>query len=538
MSELPQYDPQEAFERKLDAQQAKAVKGLESTFEQKMAWFERASSDWGELAENSIKVTLGSKAEEVTREIRDKVATQLGELDEVERNQLLLAQETAFGFITKRAELMIEIAAMQYETSLQGDKTVSSDTELAKLREVSTLIERMNVSDLVFQALPQPMQASYLESVGGQFPPDYYSMLEKIRDKEPLSPEDLKELVDRVRKLGGNQNTIEQSSLMIVLGVLTPADRTALLTKMAEEASFPDFDQVVLSMVGSTYVTVLQATEALNLRISKLGEDRKFAEETEKLKETLATVNGESMKKTQKIAMEIRADASEYYSTRQVGHKNRARELMTGERLGSLALTVNGGMTVVANVLMGLHDPLDIPMNPALWLGVAQVGVGLQMSDGLAGLMSTPEGMGAKVLKDDNEEADDRMAEHTVVMKADLNNYWEESHFYANFAERIAMVHKAKKEKFLDSTVPVTLADIGINKKEDLPPDFRPLWEQRNNLEAKISEWASDLALIEGERGQKTTDGAAQRAFIEKARAEVSQTVMSYAPLDPFIYKA
>ncbi len=540
------YNPTDAFHRELDAQEIDAKKQLDMTFEQKMSWFERASSDWAQVAANRIPAVLHSKADQVTDEIRKIEESQMGELDDVEKVLLKEIQQKTFGHVQERVQLMVEIAAMQAENEPVGtDKTVSSDSELAKLREVTTLIERIDVQQMVYQALDKrpDLQTKYLESVGRKFPTDFYPILQKANAHENLDDKDITLLMEQVRNLGGNKEAMAKSSVMVVLGLISPMDRTALLTKMAEQDSFPNFEQILLSMVTTTYVSSLQAAQALDARkayleqkktTTKRKEDKVIDQELAHLDGTRTIVDSDQMKETQKAALTMRAEASKFYGSRMYGHKNFAADFLTVKGIGSFLLAANGATTMFFNFAM---DPLGFPTNSMFWLGAAEAGAGLQWGHGMGGLMRTPEEWAADLIKGSNEEKDDRMSEYTEAMKMDINNSYREAHFYATYAERIVEVHKAKKPKFPDRTVPITLADIGVNKREDLPQDFRNLWDHKDKLEAKISEWAEDFSMVNVEKGQKLTGWVTQREFIEKTRADVGEPPMVYAPLPYFEYK-
>jgi len=541
------YNPTEAFHRELDAQETSAKKELDMTFEQKMAWFERASKSWAQAANNRIPAVLHAKADQVTDEIKKIEESQIGELNDYNRALLKETQKTIFGSVQERVLLMVEMAAMQAENQPVGsDKTVTTDVELAKLREVETLIERIDVQQLVYNALPAEMQVKYLESVGRQFPTDFYPILKKANAHVELDDKDLTLLMENIRKLGGNKEALAKSSVLVVLSLISPADRTALLTKMAEQDTFPNFEELLLGMVAGSYITGIQASMAIDARkayleqkktTTKRKEDKLIDQELTHLDGTRATVDSDQMKTTQKAALTIRAEASKYYGSRMYGHKNFAADFLTVRGIGSFLLTVNGGLTMFANAAMNATDPLSLLGNSMFWLGAAEAGAGLQWGRGQGGLLPTPTEIAANLIKGSHEEKDDLMSTYTEAMKHDVNNYYNEAHFYASYAERIMLAHKAKKSKFPDRTVPLTLKDIGVNKKEDLPAEFRDLWEHKDRLEAKISEWAEDFSMVHAEAGQKLTEWDTQRAFIEKARADVKAPPMKYPSLDYFEYK-
>lgn len=538
MGEAQKYNPAEAFDAQLQENQAEAVKALDTTLTDKMAWALRASNEYGQAAESRLKAVLGAKAEQATQEIRQIRDTQAGELNEVERRILLDTQKVVFTSIQERTFLWLDMAAMD-KTKADGQEAVSSMPELVKLKEISSMIELMDVQGMVYNALPEGMKKSYLRSVGRSFNPDFYDVLKKNNDGKDLLDADWTLLLTEVSELGTNPNSLEQSSVIMTLGLLSPANRTELVRRMVKEESFPNFEAVLTTMVGSGYLTVLQATEVLDEKIASLEGNPKAKEALESLQATRARINGESMKRTQTETAEIRIKAAKHYSTRSFGHKNRARELLTVKGIGSALLTVNGMMTVFANVAMGLSDPLDIPLNPALWIGVAQVGAGLEMSGGHGGLVSTPKKLAAKLVTDKDEEKDDKMEAYKTAFKTELNNYHREAHFYANYAERIVTVYKAKKAKNPDQPATITLKDIGVTKKEDLPEQFQDLWEKKSVLEAKMTEWVAQFSRTNSADAMRAPEAQGQRDFIEAARKEVGARDMKpYIELPPFDYKA
>lgn len=537
MAETPEYNPKEAFDAQLEENQAEAVKMLDTTLTDKMAWALRASNEYGQAAESRLKAVLGAKAEQATQEIRRIRDSQLEDFGDAERTMLVNVQNAVFTSIQQRAFLLLDMAAMD-KTKADGQEVVSSMPELVKLKEISSMIEMIDVQSLVYSKLPPERQERYLESVGRSFRPDFHDLLERNNDGKDLLEADWALLLTEIQKLGTNPNSIEQSSVIMTLGLLSPANRTELVRKMSEEESFPNFEAVLTSMVGSGYITVLAATEVLDAKIASLEGNRKAKKELESLQATRARINGEGMKRTQTEVAELRVKAAKHYSTRSFGHKNRARELLTVKGIGSALLTVNGMMTVMANVAMGLADPLDIPLNPALWIGVAQVGAGLEMSGGHGGLVSTPKKLAAKLITDKDEEKDDKMEAYEEAFKTGLNNYHREAHFYANYAERITTVYKAKKAKNPDQPAAITLKDIGVTKKEDLPEQFQDLWEKKDLLEAKMTEWVAQFSRTSSADAMRAPEASGQRDFIEAARKEVGAKDMTYAELPPFDYKA
>lgn len=540
--EQPQYDPKEAFDALLAEKQAEAMKNIHSGLDERLDWSIREQRrGWGSAAEQRLKSVLGMKTQQVNTEIQRIIEAQLGDLDATEKTEILAVQDAVFKSIQGRIMMGLEMASMD-----NGEvPTISTNLELARLSEVMGWIENMDIQYMVFQSLPERLKEAYLESLGNSFRLDLHQILEKNEKKLDLTEEDLAVLVNETKLLGSNPDTMQQSQVMMVLGILSLANRNSLVQAMAQEEDFANFAAVLTSMVGSGYLTALAATEAIQSRTrflqsqgtGGLGKDAKLRkEEVEVLELANLRVNSESMRKTQAKVSEHRIKAAKYYATRSYGHRNRAAGLLTAKGIGSALLTVNGSMTIFANVLMGLHDPMDIPMNPALWLGVAAVGAGLEMSNGHGGIVSTPEEMLAKITKDDNEEKDAVMDQYRQAFQEKLNNSHYEAHFYANYAERIVQVYKAKTKETDGREVPITLEDIGVTKKEDLPPMFRELWEKRSILELKMAEWVAQFSLIDAEAGMKITEASTQRIFIEDARTAIGAKPMEMAELPPFVY--
>ncbi|MFA4814724.1 MAG: hypothetical protein WC924_00140 [Candidatus Gracilibacteria bacterium] len=536
MAETPKYDPKEAFDKELETQKAEAIQTIETTLEARIGWSVREQRFGpGSAAENRLTAVLINKTGQVNAEIKKIIDAQLGGLDDVDKQHMRDVQAAVFKSIQERAALGIETATMDPG----GVPTVSTDIELARLQKVVGWIENMDIQYMVFQSLREDLQDSYLESVGRTFRPDFYEILRKNSKNESLEEKDWALLVSEVKSLGSDPDTMKQSQMMLVMTTLSKANRIELIRKMAEEENFPNFGAFVTSMVAAGYLTVLAATAVLDKKIAKLElTPKKFREELTPLKAVRDRINSQGMKKTQAEVSAKIVESADYFSHRTYGHKNRARELLTGKGMGSALLTVNGALTIFANVAMGLSDPLDIPLNPAFWIGVAEVGAGLQISHGHGGLVPAPTEMGSALVKDENEEKDDKMATYKDALKTELNNYWLEAHFYADYAERIVQVYKAKKAKTLDPKVPITLKDVGIEKKEDLPQELQPLWDKKDVLEAKMADWAARFSLVHGDSGAKEPEWVGQRAFIDKAREEAEAKKLEYPTLPYFEYHA
>jgi hypothetical protein len=381
------------------------------------------------------------------------------------------------------------------------------------------------------------LQESYVESVGRSFRPDLASILKKANKREVLSEADWNLMVDEVAKVGANPNKMQQAEVMLVLHNLPAADRTELLRRIVAEPGFPNLAQTLPLMVSMQYVSTGQAVAVLEERIQTLQKKAGNEAEILQLQTLLPQLSSPKVRATQARVTEVQRKTGEFMSKRVYGHKNYAREFLTFKGMGSAILTALGGMTVAMNVAMNLTQPWELPTNKSLWIGMTELTGGLQMSNGLGGLVSTPMEMLAKVAKDGHEEEDDKIKKNRTEVKMDTLNYYRQANFYATYANRITQVYKAKKEATEEPKVRITLRDLGVEKKEDLPDALKPLFDQQETLEQKISEWAFRFAQPNTEYGLGLKLPETQVAFIQDTRTEAGLDPFKIYPLDPFDYK-
>ncbi|MFA6023787.1 MAG: hypothetical protein WC777_01030 [Candidatus Gracilibacteria bacterium] len=519
----------------LKENEKEAVKALDQTVNEKMAWSTRKSKEYAMAAENRIKAVLGSKTSQLTDEIQSIHSGQRGEILGLDKLDLINTQKKVLDFIQQRAYLMLELADVHQSAVNPGEKMVSTPVELAQLGKLMSMVEGIDVQQLVYQALPPEMKESYLEALGRGFAPDLMPLLTRLSKGEEPEEGDFKLLLDRIRSMKANAKPGENNDVSLVMAALPKKYHLTLARKMAQEKNFPHFEQQIITMVGADFLSAVQAAAVLNekLAVTKNKKDR------EVLEAALSQVSSRQMgafKEDQAKQRTIRAAA--HYENSSYGHKNHARSLLTLKGIGSALLTVNGAMTVGMNVAMNVTDPANIPLNPMIWLGIAEMGVGLQASGGFGGMVSTPEQMAARVVRDKNEAKDDRLSAYDDDFKKELTHYYREMHFYGTFAERIMQVYKAKKAASLEKRVPISFADIGIKTREDLPPEFRDLWGKQEFLEEKMADWAMHFSSTAGENAGRMPDNPdLQRGVIQDLRKEEGLNALNFTPLEFFEYK-
>lgn len=505
------------FNENLEGQRAKVVKAAETVMGERLPWATSARHDLGKLAKGNLETLFYQKLQEVSDAIRLLHERHIGEGEQLTETWLLARHKEILQSLLDRFGLMMKINAAT-EPSEKKDRTISSDAELYAFREQGfALIQNLDVQSLVYNSLPSSMQGSYLEAIGrsiGELHGDFVEILTKVDQNQELTPDDWKRLLDEVRKLG-NEKTVsfQKSPVLVVLSLLKLKDRLEFLSQMAEDPTFTNFSEVLLTLTATTYVTVDQALQVLDDRIVHETDKEKLAE----LRKLRLQISGRDMQVTQAAMIERREEGVERLSRVSFGHKNRARGLLTLRGMGSLFLAANGAATIAANVLVNISDPLSLPGNPALWLGTAMLGTGLQWSKGFEGLVPTPTKLFARAIKDRPEEKDDRIQANLRNFREELGNRPGAAHFYATYAERIVTAYEKKKKENPGQKPLITLEDLGVKSKEDLPEAFQPLYEGKAALEIEISTWADRFHRKSGNGvAEQTAQG--QRDFIQNAR--------------------
>lgn len=517
-----------SFDRELEAKHQATLAIGETKMTERLAWSTRKQRyDWGKVAETNLKTIFNEKAENIRDAIKLVRDKQLGEVEELEENRLLHRYDLMIQSFTDRFDLMMVLAARESET--QSDTRTSNPDELLALRERSLgMIRNIDEQSIIYNMLPEKTRDRYLEIVGATLKTDFFNILEKIRDESELEELDWKILVGEIKKLSvGEMRRTHQTQVMLVVASLGSKQRFTLAQKLNEDPEFGHFGELLVTLVGSNYLTQAQAVELMDQRVgtyerlvsASKGREKKDWEAKLASAETLkARVTGKEMQETQ-AATEARLKEGRVRMTHmQYGHFNRAQRLLTVRGIGSALLSANGALTMAVNGLMYITSPVDMVSNPAFWIGAAQLGVGLEWSHGFEGLIPTPIQMAAGAVKDRNDAQADDQAEYEDSLRLMVNNRPPPmARFYANYAEHIVKVYEAKRPRLLERKIPITLEELGIKKQEDLPEAYRELWNQKADLERMISDWAAEFYSGHKGKGARKT-GHEQMTIIQNAR--------------------
>lgn len=517
-----------SFDRELEAKHQATLAIGETKMTERLAWSTRKQRyDWGKVAETNLKTIFNEKAANIRDAIKLVRDQQLGEVEELEENRLLHRYDLMIQSFTDRFDLMMVLAAR--ESGAKPDTRISNPEELLALRERSLgMIRNIDEQSIIYNMLPEKTRDRYLEMVGATLQTDFFSILEKIRDEKELEELDWKVLMGEVKKLSVAEiHKTHQTQVMLVVASLNPKHRFTLVQKLSEDPEFAHFDELLVTMVGSNYLTQAQAVELMDLRIGSYerlvstsrGREKKDWEAKLITAQALkARVTGKEMQETQ-AATEARLKEGRARMTHmQYGHFNRAQRLLTVRGIGSALLSANGALTMAVNGLMYITSPVDMVSNPAFWIGAAQLGVGLEWSHGFEGLIPTPIQMGAEIAKDRSEAQEDEQTEYEDSLRRMVNNRPPlMARFYTNYAEHIVKIYEEKRPRFLERKIPITLEELGITKREDLPGAYRELWNHKAELESLISDWAAEFYTGHKGKGAKKT-GHEQMTCIQNAR--------------------
>lgn len=507
------------FETRLKEQSSSALKDSEALIHTNLDWATREQrSDWGKVAETRLKGIFAEKAAEVEKAIALIQSRQLAEVAGLNETQLLGRHKAILGSLMTRFDLMMKVTAVESPTGKQ-DSTISSNADLYALREQGiALLESIDVQGLVYQNLPDPLKASYLEAMGHEFEtlqPDYYEVLKKIYTNKPLAEEDWKLITGEVKELS-TLSAMKRAPVMSILALLSPVQRYELAERLSKDPLYSGFDELIVTMTASTYLTRDQALALLDVKAKIL--DPKSSELVQ-IEQAKAVIKSARMDKTQEALLKRREEGVKRMSV-SFGHKNRARGLLSLRGVGSIFLLANGAATFAANALVAIGEDgvaglLNIPANPLVWAGAAQMGVGLQWSGGLEGTLPTPTSMLSKVLKDKDEEKDDKIQVNIRDFQEKLGNHPDAAHFYATYAHRIVKFYNEQKKKDPAAEVKITFEALGIQKKEDLPESLRPLYDKKAGVEALATEWVRRF-MMGSETGVHRETSAEQVHFIHQ----------------------
>jgi hypothetical protein len=508
-------DPRNNLDQELHARQGEAVKDMNDLIDQRMTWSIQRLGDEATIATGNLKESYLKKAAELSQES--------GRLEgQIDNQEVLKMQETILQGLSQRLSLVLDIAG-----GTGVEDSVATSQQLQQLGTMgTTIIGNTDIPGLIHKHLlnlerTKPLKypgiaARYEQSIGRSIAPDTYELLKKtVKPNEELTEEDWKTLVYYLKQLGDKNLRFPDKSVAIALmASLRPEQRAQLVEHLPQDAAFPP---LCADLVSSSYLTadhveafVLPKIEALTAELKKDPGNKVTADQLKLYTDTLTGIHSPKVQAFQQTVEQARLQAPARMARGVTyGQRNTARELLTFKGIGSTLLAVNGAMTIGANLLMDITDPASIPGNTALWLGVAQLGVGMEGSRGIAGLVPQPSKGLAHLLTDKDKAEDDQKKQATEAFSRSFGNHSLEARFYYTFTDKIMKAYTEQK-KIQDTGRPLLkIEDLGL-KWEDMPEVYRT--ESKEFFMKQISEWAATYAITyqiltpggdEGKDGQR-----------------------------------
>ncbi len=489
------------------AQEGQTLLGQDMDFSTRYARF-----GWGKAAIGEVNSIFIQKTEQARKEFQMLQASQAGEKASLNSKVILDTQKVVMDRIRESFHLMMSISVVESPTGKKDDK-VSTNLDLMALQEKGlTMMKAIDVRTLVYNTLPGPMKGAYLEMIGRNLEamlPDYLDIIQKIDKALPLSEYDWNLLAGEILK---NPEGDERTAAIVILATLKPKERFQLLMRTAKIAGAAEYGQLLVKLTRFTYITKDQAYALLDQAAVDNPANKAILEQAK------ATIGGAAVEQMQQAVIAHRKEGTRRVGKTSYGHKNRARGLLTFQGIAGMFLTVNGALTMGVNFAV---DPLTFAGNPAFLLGLAEVTGGLEMTNGFEGVVPKPSELLALATKDRDEEKNDKAQVNLTDFRNELFNHPDHTLFYTNYVDRIVDAFDKKKKNTPVPDIKITLEDLGVKSKEDLPVQLQGLWEHRAALEADLSKWAGRFFRTSGDGiGRKTADG--QLKWIQDERIEAT----------------
>lgn len=468
-------NPTNTLSQELRAREAVAVEDMNKLIDDRIDWSMSNLGDMGIIVSNEMKTFYRQKMQELSQE-----AERLkGDLD---NQEILALQDQIVVSLNKRLSLSLEIAG---GTGIHDLVSTPQEMETLK-RQGPAIIQNTDTATLIHdyllerEATHPGAAARYEEKLGRSIRPDTYELLQKTVDGRPLDKKDWTILIDYYHRLY-NKDLVgpERTVAISILDTLKPADRMELLEQMKQDPILP---KLLLDLTSAGYLEKDQVEYFLDRHPEILQANPTL----------LQDMNGPKVRAMQEKMEKVRVEIPKRLGTVTYGNRNTARQLLTFKGIGSTLLAANGAMTVAANVLMEITNPASLLENPCLYLGMAEMGVGLEVSHGLAGLAPQPSKALAKLTADKDEAQDDQTELEERAFGKTFGNNNLEARFYYTFADRIVDAYKKKSEAEKVSNPHLTMTDLGL-KWEDLPEVYRT--EPKEYFENQISTWAAEFAV-------------------------------------------
>jgi hypothetical protein len=269
----------------------------------------------------------------------------------------------------------------------------------------------------------------------------------------------------------------------------------------------PNYQQILNTLLISGYLKTAQVTETLEAKIKTLSDPAKIKTlsdpakiktlsdpaKIQELQRYILSVQDPEMAKAQEQVETAKVkDMKERKRGRFLGCSNNARQLLTVKGLGGTLLALNGMATVAANVLMNIHQPSQLLNNKALGLGLVMTVGGLELSNGMGGLMDTPSTNAAQILDVNGRKArrEQEQAIYAEAFESEILRHPKAGHLYFQFATEINKAYNDKRKQTHNSKVHLSMEEIGLNW-EKIEKDFEPL--EKKEAEAVFTEWVSRM---------------------------------------------
>lgn len=504
-------NPVTTLDQDLHARQGEAVKSMNDLIDQRMTWSIQRLGDVATMATGNLKHIYLEKAAELSQEA-ERLEGKL------EKQEILELQRIVLQGLSQRLSLVLDIAG-----GTGVEDSIATPQQLQELGTMGlTIIGNTDVPGLVrnhlltLEKTHPGIAARYEESIGRGISPDTYELLKKtVKPNENLNDADWKILVDYLKQLGTKTPSFPENSVgLALMEALRPEQRAQVVEHLPQDAAFP---QLCSELVASGYLTadhveafVLPKIEALTAELKKDPKNKDNADQLKLYTDTLTAIHSPKVEAFQQVVEQARLKApSRIARGVTYGQRNSARELLTFKGIGSTLLAVNGAMTIGANLLMDITEPSSIPGNTALWLGVGELGLGLEGSRGIAGLAPQPSKDLAHLFTDKDKAEDDQKTLAKEAFSRSFGNHSLEARFYYTFADKIMKAYNEQK-KIQDTGRPLlTIESLGL-KWEEMPEVYRT--ESKEFFMKQISEWAATYAVtyqiltpgnVDGKDGQR-----------------------------------
>lgn len=495
----------------LSAQQKLAEEEARDGMSKKMGWIEKTAQGDAGAVRSQFDRVYQAKAKELTKEL-------LTFNQQLDKDYILKLQHTILDSLQSRAYLSME---------LTQKKTGPTDTN-AKISQGINFMQSASIPSLVYQSLQSKhpeIAKAYLEDIrwraielvpdaNGDLVPDLLPTLEHLKMKNPeITEEDWKVIVDQIKGIAEEgRDWVKDGTAMTLMALIPQNKRSTFVEKMLPEANYKE---VLQTLLISGYLQVQQVTEVVEAKIEVLKKEGGNSEKIKKLQAFSDFAQGKELAKAQQqVEVAKVKEIKRHPNGRRFGQSNHARQLLTFKGLGGTLLAFNGMATIGANVLMNIHQPSQLLNNKSLAIGLAMTVGGLEVSNGMGGLMDKPstnfaqgvakvdEAMGGrKTKRDQMQEVYSQSFEHDILRHPKANK------LYFQFAPEINAAYKAKVLKTHSSSVKLSLEEVGLNWAQ-IKKDFDPI--DQAEVEACFSQWVCRM----GKEGTGRKSVGSQREFI------------------------